>query len=69
MQTWSGLANQGAKLRISQAPFVIGQDRIDGQKFEGKIAEVKVWNRFVLGDGIPSRMDPQFVPTIYQDQR
>jgi hypothetical protein len=55
--TWSGSKVSGSKIRVASSTFVVGQDAIDGQKFDGKIAEVKVWNRFVLGEGIASGVD------------
>jgi hypothetical protein len=56
--TWSGSKVSGSKIRVATSTFVVGQDAIDGQKFDGKIAEVKVWNQFVLGEGIASGVDP-----------
>jgi hypothetical protein len=55
--TWSGSNVSGSRTRVATSTFVVGQDAVDGQKFDGQIAEVKVWNRFVLGEGIASGVD------------
>lgn len=52
--TWSGSEVAGSKVRVATSTFVLGKDAVDGQKFDGQISEVKVWNRFVLGEGIAS---------------
>lgn len=58
VSTWSGSSVSGSKTRVSTSTFVVGRDAVDGQKFDGKISEIKVWNRFVLGAGIASGVDP-----------
>lgn len=60
--TWGGAPVAGSMLRVPMTEFVLGADARDGQKFPGRISEVKIWNKFVLGEGIPSGVDPCIDP-------
>jgi hypothetical protein len=55
---WFMRSVAGTKIRVPTTRFMVGQDAVDGQKFDGKISEVKVWNKFVLGEGLASGVDP-----------
>jgi len=48
----------GSKIRVAATKFGLGADLTDGQKFEGQIGDVKVWNDFIYGPGLSVGLDP-----------
>lgn len=48
----------GSKIRATAWDFTIGYNSRDGQPFSGKIAEVKVIDRFIYGAGLPVLVEP-----------
>lgn len=55
---YSATAVAGTKIRVATSKFGLGADLTDGQKFEGQIGEVKVWNNFIYGPGLTVGLDP-----------
>jgi hypothetical protein len=55
---YSATTVAGTKIRVATSQFGLGADLTDGQKFEGQIGEVKVWNNFIYGPGLTVGLDP-----------